>query len=265
MALLLLQTQSVAGIVILVTLFNRRAAALARLNDFVAPGSIKRDLLVNTINLNNKGVALIKVRPRLIVAKYSGAGLGYPMSEATNLLNAIAGEEAQTSQELLRLLYDELRKLAASRLANESGTQTLQPTALVHEAWLRLSGSDTARWKNRGHFFAAAAECMRRILIDRARRKQALRRGARATKIDLDHVDVAADSDPEILLLVNEALEELARENPAAADLVKLRFFVGLDYVQAAEALGISERSAKRYWTFARAWLFRELSRRAQS
>jgi RNA polymerase sigma factor (TIGR02999 family) len=182
------------------------------------------------------------------------------MGEAINTL-----EEAQNGEELLRQLYDELRKLAASRLSNESGTQTLQPTALVHEAWLRLSGAEGPKWKNRAHFFAAAAECMRRILIDRARSKQALRRRPNATRIDLDSVDIAANSDSEILLLVNEALDALAAEHALAADIVKLRFFVGLDYVQAAEALGISVRSAKRYWSFAHAWLFRELSHKIQS
>ena len=186
------------------------------------------------------------------------------LAEATNLENATAGEEARTSEELLPLLYDELRKLAASRLADESYTQTLQPTALVHEAYMRLSGNAGSSWKNRAHFFAAAAECMRRILIDRARRKHALRRGANFTKIELDRVDVAADSDAETLLLVNEALEKLGSEHAVAAELVKLRFFIGLDYLKAAEALGISERSAKRYWNFARAWLFRELSRQVQ-
>jgi RNA polymerase sigma factor (TIGR02999 family) len=182
------------------------------------------------------------------------------MAEVTNLVNSKAGEESRTSEELLSLLYDELRKLAASRLADESDTQTLQPTALVHEAWMRLSGTNGVGWKNRAHFFAAAAECMRRILIDRARRKHALRRGANATKIELDRVDVAADANAETLLLVNEALEKLAAEHAVAAELVKLRFFIGLDYLKAAEVLGVSERSAKRYWNFARAWLFRELS-----
>jgi RNA polymerase sigma factor (TIGR02999 family) len=188
-----------------------------------------------------------------------------PVDESLYISNVPPSEEAQTSEELLHQLYDELRKLAASRLANESGTQTLQPTALVHEAWLRLSGSEETKWKNRGHFFGAAAECMRRILIDRARRKQALRRGPKLTRIDLDLVDIASESDAETLLLVDEALKDLATEHSAAADIVKLRFFVGLDYAQAAEALGISERSAKRYWNFARAWLFRQLSRRVQS
>src|SRR5262249_45451967 len=151
------------------------------------------------------------------------------------ILNGLAGQATQDDDELLRLLYDELRKLAASRMADESGTQTLQPTALLHEAWLRLAGRNTVRWKNRAHFFAAAAECMRRILTDRARRKQTLKRGARVIKVDLDHVDIAAASDPEILLLVNEALADLASKHSAAAEIVKLRFFVGLDYVQAAE------------------------------
>jgi len=182
------------------------------------------------------------------------------IAEATNS-TAMAGEEARSSEELLLLLYDELRKLAAVRLARESDTQTLQPTALVHEAWMRLYATEGVSWKNQAHFFGAAAECMRRILIDRARGKHALRRGANPTKIDLDSIDVATDSNAETLLLVNEALEKLGAEHSLAAELVKMRFFIGLDYMKAAEALGISERSAKRYWNFARAWLFRELSR----
>ncbi len=164
-------------------------------------------------------------------------------------------------QELLPLVYDELRKLAAARMADESGTQTLQPTALVHEAWLRLSAPSQPGWRNRAHFFAAAAEAMRRILIDHARRKQALKRGARAEHLDLDRVDVAIEADEAVLLRMDEALQKLAAHDPQSAELVKLRFFVGLCYKEAAEALGISERSAKRYWTFARAWLYRELSR----
>jgi RNA polymerase sigma factor (TIGR02999 family) len=187
------------------------------------------------------------------------------VGEPVNILNGTMPVEPYTGEELLRLHYDELRKLAASRLANESATQTLQPTALVHEAWLRLSGSEDARWTNGAHFFAAAAESMRRILIDRARRKHALRRGPKATLVDLDRVDIATDCDSETLLLVNEALEDLASEHPLAAEIVNLRFFVGLNYTQAAQALGISERSAKRHWSFARAWLFRELSRQLQS
>lgn len=181
------------------------------------------------------------------------------MSDLEQTGRAVAGETPGVAQGLLLLVYDELRKLAAARLANESGTQTLQPTALVHEAWLRLE-SDDRLWQNRAHFFAAAAEAMRRILIERARRKHALKRGAASKKIDLDQIDVAVESDDETLLRINDALEKLAIQHPTAAELVKLRFFIGLDYSGAAEALGMSERSAKRYWSFARAWLFRELS-----
>jgi len=165
----------------------------------------------------------------------------------------------QAAEELLPSLYEELRKLAASRMADEWETSTLQPTALVHEAWLRLAASGQPRWKNRAHFFGAAAEAMRRILIDRARRKQALKRRVRRQAIDLDQVDVAVQADDESLLAVDEAVGKLAAVDAQAAKLVKLRFFVGLDYKEAAEVLGISERTAKRSWTFARVWLYREL------
>jgi RNA polymerase sigma factor (TIGR02999 family) len=148
-------------------------------------------------------------------------------------------------------------------MTNEWDTSTLQPTALVHEAWLRLTGFEKRPWDNRGHFFAAAAEAMRRILIDHARRKHALKRCVKAERIDLDRVNVAVQTDAESLLLVNDALQKLAERDSKAAELVKLRFFAGLSYREAAEALGISERSAKRCWTFARAWLYRELSKSA--
>lgn len=182
------------------------------------------------------------------------------MSEITTILDRAAEGEAQAAHELLPLVYEELRKLAAARMATEWDTSTLQPTALVHEAWLRLVGSEQPNWKNRGHFFAAAAEAMRRILIDRARRKQSLKRGARAERLDLDQVDVAIQADEESLLAMNDALGKLMVVDPQSAELVKLRFFVGLNYQEAAQALGISERSAKRSWAFARAWLYRELS-----
>jgi RNA polymerase sigma factor (TIGR02999 family) len=162
---------------------------------------------------------------------------------------------------LLASVYEELRKLAAARMATEQGTHTLQPTALVHEAWLRLEGSEHPTWQNRAHFFAAAAEAMRHILTDRARRKHALKRGANARHIDLDRVDVAVPTDEQTLLLINEALGKLATTDPQAAAVVKLRFFAGLGYEEVARTLGISERTAKRCWTFARAWLYRELSR----
>ena|SRR5215472_7821224 len=174
-------------------------------------------------------------------------------------VNGSGQGEVQSAQELLPLVYEELRKLAKARMAQEWETSTLQPTALVHEAWLRLAGPENQGWRNRSQFFAAAAEAMRRILIDRARRRHALKRQAGSVKIDLNEVDVAVKADDESLLLVNDALEKLAAEDPQCAELVKLRFFVGMSYEDAAEALGISERTAKRYWTFARAWLYRKL------
>jgi RNA polymerase sigma factor (TIGR02999 family) len=183
-----------------------------------------------------------------------------PAEQVTQILDAVEGGDTRAAEKLLPLVYEELRKLAAARMASEWDTSTLQPTALIHEAWLRLVGSEQPNWKNRGHFFAAAAEAMRRILIDRARRKQSLKRGARAERLDLDRIDIAIQADEESLLAMNEALEKLAVQDPQSAELVKLRFFVGLNYQEAAQALGISERSAKRCWSFARAWLYRELS-----
>ena len=183
------------------------------------------------------------------------------MSEITRILTALqTGNSKGPAEELLPLVYDELRKLAAHKMANEAAGHTLQPTALVHEAWLRLAGQDAnAQFANRGHFFAAAAEAMRRILIDSARLKQAQKRGAGLQRVDLEDVDVAAKADGTTLLRMDEALEKLAREDLPAAELVKLRFFGGLTTEQAAAALGISVRTAKRYWAFARAWLYDEL------
>jgi RNA polymerase sigma factor (TIGR02999 family) len=181
------------------------------------------------------------------------------MGELTIILERLGQGETRAAGDLLPLVYEELRKLAAARMAHEWETCTLQPTALVHEAWLRLAGPEQQAWKNREHFFAAAAEAMRRILIDHARRKRALKRRPGSERIDLDRVDLAVQTDEESLLLINDALEKLALQDEQCADLVKLRFFVGLSYPEAARALGISERSAKRYWTFARAWLYREL------
>jgi RNA polymerase sigma factor (TIGR02999 family) len=186
------------------------------------------------------------------------------MSHGTHILDTHSPNDPSTAQELLPLVYNELRNLAAAQMAGERVPSTLQPTALVHEAWLRLTGSDHRPWRNRAHFFAAAAEAMRRILIDRARQKHALKRGAGAEHIDLDRVDVAVAADEDSLLRINEALEKLAVQDPQSAQLVKLRFYVGLSYEETAQALGISERSAKRCWTFARAWLYRELSARAE-
>jgi len=184
------------------------------------------------------------------------------MSEVTQLLDAVAGGDGAAAGRLLPLVYEELRRLAAAKMAQEKPGQTLQATALVHEAWLRLAGSGQAQgWNGRGHFFGAAAEAMRRILIDRARQKLALRRGAGAEPIRLEDVDVATAADDDTLLAVDEAMEKLAKEDPASAAFIRLRFFAGMTNEEAAEALGIPERTARRHWSFARAWLHRELRR----
>jgi len=182
------------------------------------------------------------------------------VSEVTQILDAI-GAGSAGAHDLLPLVYDELRRLAAARLANEQPGQTLQPTALVHEAWLRLTADQNARWSGRGHFFAAAAEAMRRILIDNARRKNAQKRGAGAYRIDLDGLTIATETESSTLLLVNEALELLAKEDAESAQVVKLRFFLGLNNQEAAQVIGVSERTVKRQWAFARAWLYDQLRR----
>jgi RNA polymerase sigma factor (TIGR02999 family) len=176
------------------------------------------------------------------------------------MLHSIERGEGHAAAALLPLVYEELRKLAAARMANEAAGHTLQPTALVHEAWLRLAGdADPTQFANRAHFFAAAAEAMRRILIDSARRKEAHKRGAGLQRVNLEDVDVAAKADDTTILRLDEALEKLAREDPPSAKLVELRFFAGLTTEQAGAALGISERTARRYWVFARAFLHDEL------
>ena len=183
------------------------------------------------------------------------------MSDVTRILNAIGSGNAQAADELLPLVYDELRKLAARRMAQEQPGQTLQPTALVHEAWLRLVGDANPRFEGRGHFFAAAAEAMRRILIDRAREKMSLKRGARGERVSLEELEVAIAADSETLLALDEALAKLSKEDVDSAEFIKLRFFAGLTNEEAAQALKIPERTARRHWSFARAWLFRELQR----
>ena len=182
------------------------------------------------------------------------------MSDVTRILNAAQQGDPAAADELLPLVYDELRRLAAARMANEAAGHTLQPTALVHDAWLRLAGSDAnTKFANRAHFFAAAAEAMRRILIDRARRKGAGKRGGDWQRIDLDKVEIATDADDDTLLLVNESLEKLAKEDPRAAEIAKLRFFGGLTLEEAAQVMAVTERTANRYWAFARVWLFDEM------
>jgi RNA polymerase sigma factor (TIGR02999 family) len=184
------------------------------------------------------------------------------VSDVTRILHAARSGDPTAANQLLPLVYEELRKLAAARMANESAGHTLQPTALVHEAWLRLAGKDAdVQFANRAHFFAAAAEAMRRILIERARRKSAEKRGRDWQRIDLDKVDVAVDADDDTLLLVNEALEKLAQEDASAAEMAKLRFFGGLTLEEAAQVLGVTKRTADRYWAFARVWLFDEMRR----
>ena len=182
------------------------------------------------------------------------------MSDATVMLAAIKAGDSKAAEELLVLVYDELRRLAASKLAHESPGQTLQPTALVHEAWLRLVGGNTPSFKDREHFFRASAEAMRRILIDRARRKLTIRHGGEFQRVDLDGFDLAAPAVDNQLLAVNEALDKFASEHPVQAELVKLRYFAGLSHQEAAEALGIGRRAADRLWALARAWLYQRLS-----
>jgi RNA polymerase sigma factor (TIGR02999 family) len=181
------------------------------------------------------------------------------MSDITRILESIEHGNSLAADELLPLVYDELRKLAAARMARENPGQTLQPTALVHEAWLRLVGDETVRWDGRAHFFAAAAEAMRRILIDRARRRNARRHGGDQQRVDLSAVELAAPGDDVQLLAVNDALEKLAARDKIKSELVKLRYFAGLTIGEASQILGISEPTAKRYWTFAKAWLHREI------
>jgi RNA polymerase sigma factor (TIGR02999 family) len=182
------------------------------------------------------------------------------MSEVTRILTAIEQGNAKTSEELLPLVYSELRRMAAHKMANEPAGHTLQPTALVHEAWLKLVDSPARSWQNRAHFFGAAAEAMRRLLIARARRKHAQRRGAGAAHLDIDELEIASPIPPERMLALDEALNRFAAVEPQQAELVKLRYFVGLKTEEAAEVLGISEATAKRWWNYARAWLFNEIS-----
>jgi RNA polymerase sigma factor (TIGR02999 family) len=186
------------------------------------------------------------------------------MSDVTRVLDRVGHGDARAAAELLPLVYDELRKLAAHRMAYEAPGQTLQATALVHEAWLRLTGSESVRWNGRAHFFGAAAEAMRRILVEKARRKRAHRHGGSLVRVELDDVEIAAPGGEDELLELSDALEEFARRDARKADLVKLRYFVGLGTKEAAEILGISIPTADRWWSYSRAWLFQEIERRRQ-
>jgi RNA polymerase sigma factor (TIGR02999 family) len=182
------------------------------------------------------------------------------VSDVTRILEAAQQGDPKAAGELLPLVYEELRRLAAHKMSGEAPNQTLQPTALVHEAWMRLVGNENQKWDGRGHFFAAAAEAMRRILIDRARWKRAARHGGGQQRLDILEMDLASPDGDDQLLAVSEALDKLAVAHKVEAELVKLRYFVGMTNEEAAEVLGIAPRTAKYYWTHARAWLYREIA-----
>jgi RNA polymerase sigma factor (TIGR02999 family) len=185
------------------------------------------------------------------------------VSDITRISDRVNQDKTQPAEVLLPMVYEELRKLAARKMAHEAPGHTLQPTALVHEAWLRLGADAQPAWKNRAHFFAAAAEAMRRILVERARRHTALKRGGGAERVSVDEVEIPiaiAEHDDE-LLLVDEALERLAASHPREAELVKLRYFIGLSFVEAADVLGVAEATAKEWWAYAKAWLAVEVQR----
>jgi RNA polymerase sigma factor (TIGR02999 family) len=181
------------------------------------------------------------------------------MNDATLLLRAVERADSPAADSFLSLVYEELRRLATHKLAQEAPGQTLQPTALVHEAWLRLMGSEGRRFANRAHFFHAAAEAMRRILIDRARRRRARRHGGDMERVDLDECNLVAPDDDDQLLAVNDALEKLTRDHPIQAQVVKLRYFAGLTNDETAQLLDLSVSTVKNHWTFSRAWLFHEI------
>jgi RNA polymerase sigma factor (TIGR02999 family) len=179
--------------------------------------------------------------------------------QITQILEAVGSGDEQAAERLLPAVYDALRRLAAARMANEAPGQTLQPTALVHEAWLQLVGPSPVHWNSRGHFFGAAAEAMRRILLQRARKKGRLRHGGALQRVELDEVTLATHDQDEVILAVDEALEKLAVESPQKAEIVKLRYFGGLGHAEIAEVLGVSEPTVRRHWAYARSWLYAEL------
>ena len=181
------------------------------------------------------------------------------MSNVTLLLDAAAAGDRQAAADLLPLVYDELRKLAAARMASESPGHSLEATALVHEAWLRLGGDEQPNWQNRAHFFAAAAEAMRRILVDRARRRKRIRHGGEQARVDLAEEAFLVPEEDERVLMVNDGLDRLAEVEPIKAEVVKLRFFVGLTAKEVSEVLGVTERTVERHWAYAKVWLLRHM------
>ncbi len=201
-----------------------------------------------------------------ILGEKGGFGKDSAMpTDVTKLLHAMDEGNHQAADELLPLVYEELRRLAAIRMAKEKPGQTLQATALVHEAWLSLVGDNPAHWNSRNHFFKAASEAMRRILIANARRKKREKHGGKWERVPLEQVEIATDADPDTLLMLAEALEMLEKEDPVKAELVKMRFMAGFSHSEAAQALGLSIPTVKRYWAFARAWMYAEIERLRQS
>lgn len=185
------------------------------------------------------------------------------MSEITQVLQEVGRGEAQASEKLLPLVYQDLRRQAAIQMSREAAGQTLQPTALLHEAWLRVTGDGDRQWQNRAHFFGAAAEAMRRILIENARRKSRLKRGGDLVRVDSDQIELAATTPDEKVLLINDALERLQLQDPEKAQVVVLKFFGGRTNQEVAESLAVTERTVERHWAYAKAWLFQHI--RAQS
>jgi RNA polymerase sigma factor (TIGR02999 family) len=181
------------------------------------------------------------------------------VSDVTQILARVERGDSESATQLLPLVYDELRKVAAHKMSLQPPGQTLQATALVHEAYLRLVGSEEKRWESRRHFFSAAAEAMRHILIDRARRRLRVRHGGQAERVEVEEIEIAAPAQDEIVLQLNDALEELRRNSPEQAEIVKLRFFAGFTEPEIAEILNLSERSVQRQWSYAKAWLFERI------
>ena len=184
------------------------------------------------------------------------------MSDVTKILESMDAGDSNAAQELLPLVYDELRAVAAAKMARERPGQTLQATALVHEAWIRLTKNKNQEWSNRRYFFAAAGEAMRRILVENARRKLSQKRGGDHQRVDLDEADISAPQGDDDLIPVHEALDRLAIEDKTKAEIVKLKYFVGLNNDEVAEALNMSEKTVRRHWTFAKTWLYEEIQRK---
>jgi len=204
----------------------------------------------------------IQLRSTMMPARLSsepGSGTSADASEITLVLQALRQGDGQAAADLLPLVYDELRRLAAQRMARESASQTLQATALLHEAWLRLVGDGDRTWQNRAHFFGAAAEAMRRILVENARRKSRLKRGGGLVRLNVEDLDLMATTPDDKVLLMDEALEKLTAEDPEKARIVVLKFFGGLTNQEVAENLGVTERTVERQWAYARVWLFQRI------